>query len=71
MGCADRALTWQYWTEDGLTVALDETVSFGSGHSLALTGSGIVHLFKTDLSAPKAMAVDVRAQAVQAIELGG
>ena len=39
-GCADRALTRKYWTEGGLAVALDETASHGSGHSLTLGGSG-------------------------------
>ncbi|KJL17293.1 Glycosyl hydrolase family 85 [Microbacterium azadirachtae] len=70
MGCADRSLTWQYWTEGGLAVALDETASYGSGHSLTLRGSGVVHLFKTDLTTPKSMVADLRAQGVQAVELG-
>ncbi|WP_164233703.1 endo-beta-N-acetylglucosaminidase [Microbacterium hydrocarbonoxydans] len=70
MGCADRALTWQYWTEGGLSVALDESVSYGSGHSLALHGDGVLHLFKTDLTTSGDMAVDVRAQDLGAAELG-
>ncbi len=70
MGCADRALTWQFWTEGDVVVTLDESTSYGSGHSLALRGGGVIHLFKTDLTTQKAAAVEVRARGLQTIELG-
>ena len=70
MGCADRALTWQYWMEGGLSVSLDESISYGSRHSLSLQGEGVIHLFKTDLTTSGAMAVDVRAQKLSTVELG-
>ncbi|KJL31948.1 endo-beta-N-acetylglucosaminidase [Microbacterium azadirachtae] len=70
MGSADRALTWQFWTEGDVVVTLDESASYGSGHSLSLRGGGVIHLFKTDLTADKAIAVEVRAQGVQTIDLG-
>ena len=70
MGCADRALTWQYWTEGDLSVTLDESTSFGSAHCLRLRGDGVVHLFKTDLTAAAAMAVSLRAQQLTSVEIG-
>lgn len=68
-GCADRALTWQYWT-DGVTVTLDESTPYEGAHSLALTGNGVVHLFKTDITQTDHTAVRIVAQGLSTIELG-
>ncbi|MGW6195831.1 endo-beta-N-acetylglucosaminidase [Kribbella sp. NPDC055110] len=68
-GCADRALTWQYWTE-GVTVTLDESTAYEGAHSLALTGSGVVHLFKTDITQADHTEVRIVAQGLSTIELG-
>ncbi|MEV6308409.1 hypothetical protein AB0M10_07345 [Streptomyces sp. NPDC051840] len=69
-GSADRALSWQYWSEGDLAVRLDETVAYEGGHSLALTGSGVLHLFKTDLTAKGRMPVRVHAQGLTSVEVG-
>ncbi|HEY3512023.1 hypothetical protein [Kribbella sp. NPDC051137] len=68
-GCADRSLTWQYWT-DGVTVALDESTAYEGAHSLALSGTGVVHLFKTDLTQTAATEVRVVAQGLSSVEIG-
>ncbi|HEY9330502.1 MAG TPA: hypothetical protein VIS09_20070 [Streptomyces sp.] len=69
-GAADRALTWQYWTEGDLGVRLDESAAYEGGHSLVLTGSGVLHLFKTDLTATGRMPIRIRAQGLTSVELG-
>ena len=68
-GCADRALTWQYWT-DGVTVTLDESTAYEGANSLALSGNGVVHLFKTDITQADHTEVRVVAQGLSTIELG-
>ncbi|WP_327640586.1 hypothetical protein OHB24_20020 [Kribbella sp. NBC_00482] len=68
-GCADRALTWQYWT-DGVTVTLDESTAYEGAHSLALSGNGVVHLFKTDIRQTDHTEIRVVAQGLSTIELG-
>ncbi|MFJ3956219.1 hypothetical protein [Arthrobacter sp. NPDC090010] len=69
-GVADAALSWQYWTEGELTVSLDETASYDSGHSLAVSGAGVLHLFKTELRQSRAIQVDVIGSPGLALELG-
>ncbi|GAA1718021.1 hypothetical protein GCM10009809_12400 [Isoptericola hypogeus] len=69
-GCADRALSWQFWTEGDLSVELDETVAYEGGHSLAVSGAGVLHLFKTDLTADGRMRAQVVAQGLESAELG-
>ncbi|GAB3934357.1 hypothetical protein GCM10029976_043200 [Kribbella albertanoniae] len=68
-GCADRALTWQYWT-NGLTVSLDESAAYEGAHSLAVAGSGAIHLFKTDLTQHGATAVQVMASGLSRLRIG-
>ncbi|WP_427884851.1 endo-beta-N-acetylglucosaminidase [Kribbella sp. GL6] len=68
-GCADRSLTWQYWT-DGVTVTLDESTAYEGAHSLAVSGTGVLHLFKTDLTQAAATEVRVVAQGLSTLELG-
>ncbi|MFC4137868.1 MULTISPECIES: hypothetical protein [unclassified Microbacterium] len=69
-GIADRALTWQYWTEGDLAVDLDETDAWEGGHSLAVSGSGILHCFKTDLTIRRAARARVRVQGDVRVEVG-
>ncbi|GAA2799854.1 endo-beta-N-acetylglucosaminidase [Kribbella solani] len=68
-GCADRSLTWQYWT-DGLTVTLDESIAYEGAHSLALSGSGIMHLFKTDITQSAHTKLQVLAAGLATVEVG-
>ncbi|MFC7624277.1 hypothetical protein [Microlunatus sp. GCM10028923] len=70
MGCADRALTWQYWIDGDLSVRLDETIAYEGGHSLAVDGAGVLHLFKTDLRQDRATKIEIRAQGLRNVELG-
>jgi|GEM_PF-2277202 len=69
-GIADPSLSWQYWTEGRLAVALDETASYDSGHSLSVSGSGVLHLFKTELRQSRAVQVEVIAGPGLTLEVG-
>ncbi|WP_350278354.1 hypothetical protein [Kribbella sp. HUAS MG21] len=68
-GCADRSLTWQYWT-DGVTVTLDESTAYEGAHCLALSGAGVVHLFKTDITQADHTEVRVVARGLSKLEIG-
>jgi endo-beta-N-acetylglucosaminidase D len=68
-GCADPSLTWQYWT-DGVTVTLDESTAYEGAHCLALSGAGVVHLFKTDITQSDHTEVRVVAQGLSKLEIG-
>ncbi|UJP09872.1 hypothetical protein L2X99_16075 [Microbacterium sp. KUDC0406] len=69
-GIADRTLTWQYWTEGDLKVDIDETDAWEGGHSLTVSGSGILHCFKTDLAIRRAARARVRVKGDVRVEVG-